>query len=226
METSSVVDQILYFTQDLAKTIPLDVVAFIGSLMEEIISPIPSPLVMTAVGTFASAQGHTLLYICWLAAVASFAKTIASWVYYVLANKAERLILNRFGNIIGISHSEIEEIRKHFNGTWKDDVMLCVIRALPVMPTSLVSIVCGLIGINITTYLRSTFLGYWVRSFLFLYLGYTGMATYSNLSIGLFSPESMATMVIFTSLISLFIWVLYKRRKGKTKMNQKEEMLK
>ena len=49
-------EQIISLIKTLAYTIPLDVFAF----MEEIIAPIPSPLVMTTAGTLAHTQNHSL----------------------------------------------------------------------------------------------------------------------------------------------------------------------
>ncbi len=208
-------NQIISLIKTLAHTISLDAFAFVGSFMEEIIAPIPSPLVMTTAGTLAHTQNHTLLYLCWLALVASAGKTIASWFYYVLADKTEDLILTRFGKFIGISHKEVESIGKHFNGTWRDDVALLVVRALPIMPTSLVSVVCGFIKLNMRTYLQSTFIGYFIRSFIFLYLGYTGMATYGNAEGSISNIESLIKIVLAFGLVVLLGWVFYKRSKGK-----------
>ena len=208
-------EQIISLIKTLAYTIPLDVFAFIGSFLEEIIAPIPSPLVMTTAGTLAHTQNHTLLYLFWLALAASLGKTIASWLYYVLADKSEDLVLTRFGKYVGVSHKEVENIGKHFNGTWKDDVILLVLRSLPIMPTSLVSVVCGFIKLNMRTYLQSTFIGYFIRSFIFLYIGYTGMATYGNVSNELVSIESFIKVVSGAGLVLFLVWIFYKRGKGK-----------
>ena len=208
-------EHIISLIKTLATTIPLDVFAFIGSFLEEIIAPIPSPLVMTTAGTLAHTQNHTLLYLFWLALAASLGKTIASWLYYVLADKSEDLVLTRFGKYVGVSHKEVENIGKHFNGTWKDDVILLVLRSLPIMPTSLVSVVCGFIKLNMRTYLQSTFIGYFIRSFIFLYIGYTGMTTYGNVSNELVSIESFIKVVSGAGLVLFLVWIFYKRGKGK-----------
>lgn len=208
-------NQIISLIKTLAYTIPIEAFAFIGSFMEEIIAPIPSPVVMTTAGTLAHTQNHTLLYLFWLALAASLGKTIASWLYYVVADKTEDLVLTRFGKFIGISHKEVENIGKHFNGTWRDDVVLLVVRALPIMPTSLVSVVCGFIKLNMRTYLQSTFIGYFIRSFIFLYLGYTGMATYGNAEGSISNIESLIKIALTFGLVILLGWVFYKRGKGK-----------
>lgn len=207
-------DQIINLIKTLANTIPLEIFAFVGSFMEEIFAPIPSPLIMTTAGTLAHTQNQTLFYLFWLALAASFGKTIASWFYYMLADKTEDLILTRFGKFIGVTHNEIESIGKHFKGTWKDDVILFLVRALPIMPTSLVSVVCGFIKLNMRTYLQSTFIGYFIRSSIFLYLGYTGMATYGNLSSKFVNIESLVKIVSGAGLFLFLIWIFYRRGKG------------
>lgn len=207
-------NHIISLIKTLANALPPDVFAFIGSFMEEIIAPIPSPLVMTTAGTLAYTQNHTLLYLFWLALVASIGKTIASWFYYVLADKTEDWFLTRFGKYIGVSHKEIENIGRHFNGTKRDDAILLILRALPIMPTSLVSVACGFIKLNMRTYIQTTFIGYFIRSFIFLYIGYTGITTYNNLSNELVSVESFVKIVIGAGLIFLLGWIFYKRGKG------------
>jgi len=208
------INQIVDYIKMLAGSTPLDIFVFIGSFIEEVIAPIPSPLVMMIAGTLAHAQNHTLLYLFWLALVASIGKTIGSWFFYILADKTEDLVLTRFGKILGISHKEVENIGKHFNGGWRDDVILFLLRALPIIPTSPVSLVCGFIKLNIRTYLRATFFGYFIRSFIFLYLGYTGIATYDTLSRGVGSIESFMKIAFAFGLVVLLAWVFYKRGKG------------
>ena len=207
-------NQIVNQIEALANTIPLGVFAFVGSILEEIIAPIPSPLVMTTAGTLAYTQNHTLFYLLWLALAASIGKTIGSWLFYILADKAENLVLTRFGKTLGISHKEVENIGRHFNGTWKDDVILLIVRALPIMPTTPVSLVCGFIKLNQRTYLRSTFIGYFIRSFTFLYLGYTGMATYGTALGNIGNIESFMKIALAFGLIILLGWIFYKRGRG------------
>jgi len=208
------INQIVDYVKMLAGSTPLEVFVFLGSILEEIIAPIPSPLVMMIAGTLAHTQNQTFIYLFLLALIASIGKTIGSWFFYVLADKTEDLVLTRFGKVLGISHKEVENIGRHFNGGWRDDAILFLLRALPIMPTSLVSIVCGFIKLNIRTYLRATFFGYFIRSFIFLYIGYTGIATYDSLSGGLGSVESFMKIAFAFGLVVLLVWVFYKRGKG------------
>ncbi|OGM24943.1 hypothetical protein A2627_03180 [Candidatus Woesebacteria bacterium RIFCSPHIGHO2_01_FULL_39_28] len=49
-------NQIISHIKTLANTTPLDLFVFVGPILEEIIAPIPSPLVMTTAGTLAHSQ--------------------------------------------------------------------------------------------------------------------------------------------------------------------------
>lgn len=199
----------------LAVKIPLELFSFVGSFIEEVIAPIPSPLVMTTAGTIAHAKDHQIAYLLFLAFLASCGKTIASWLLYVLADKLEDFISSRFGKILRFSHKDIENIGRHFNGTIKDDIILVALRALPIMPTSTVTLVCGFIKLDIRTFLRSTFIGYFIRSFIFLYIGFSGVETYQRFIKDTESIESfmkVAGLVLVVGFLG-FIYIIRRKRK-------------
>jgi len=151
--------------------IPLELVVFIGSIIEEIFPPLPSPLllVITKIATYN--QNFLILYMLLLASIAAFGKTIGSLFLYFLADKTEDLIIGRFGKWFNLSHKDVENIGRRFTGSWKDIIILIFLRAVPIIPTTPVSLVCGIIKLNISTYLASTFIGSFIRIFLLLYLG-------------------------------------------------------
>ncbi|HEY5601227.1 MAG TPA: VTT domain-containing protein [Patescibacteria group bacterium] len=201
--------------ENLAQSIPLELYVPIGALIEEIIAPIPSPIVMTTAGSIANAQNLPLSYIFFLAPLGAIGKTLGAWVLYTIADKAEDLVLTKFGKLIGVSHREVESIGKHFKGGIRDDIILTVIRATPVIPSAPVSVVCGVLKIKLRTFLISTLAGTTVRNALFLYFGFAGLATFENIVSGLNTFESIiqAIMVLFVGAI--IIWAYHKRRRSK-----------
>lgn len=201
-----------------ANYLPLELSSFAGGLIEEIIAPIPSPFVMAAVGSAAFAQNRDFLSLLMLAILGSLGKTLGAWVIYIIADKLEDIIVPRFGKFLGVSHQEIEGIGKHFKGGWKDDLILFVLRALPIVPSSPVSAVCGIIKINIRTYLVSTFLGNIPRNLIYIYLGYSGISAYQSILSGMDNMESVVQVIIFSILVGLVGWFYYKRHQNnKTK---------
>jgi membrane protein DedA with SNARE-associated domain len=158
-----------------ANAFPLDIFAFFGSFVEEIIPPIPAPLIMTTAGSLALTQHHMWLFLLWLAVAGSIGKTIASWIFYVVGDKFENIAVRKFGKFIGINHKDVESLGSRFNGGWGDGAVLFVLRSIPIFPSVSVSIVCGIIRLNMRTFLGTTFLGTIVKNLIYLYVGYGGI---------------------------------------------------
>ena len=132
-----------------AQKVPLDLFVFGGAMVEEILAPIPSPLVMTLGGSIALAQKFPWMMLLWLALVGAVGKTLGSWLVYFVSDKAEDLVVGKLGKFLGVTHKEIENIGKYFYGDWRDDLIILLARALPIMPTAPVSIACGVIKVNL-----------------------------------------------------------------------------
>jgi len=202
------------FLLALAYKVPLMFFVSIGSLLEEIIAPIPSPLVMATAGTIAKAQNKSIFYLFLIASLASVSKTIGCWFFYILADKAENFVSKKLGIFFGFSHKEVENIGRYLNGTTKDDLVLIFLRALPIMPSTPISLACGFIKLNIFTFIRSTLIGAFIRSSLFLYLGYSGLAIYRLMINGINNIESAMNIVVVFVLAVFLGWVYFKRGKG------------
>lgn len=171
--------QLIDYLQWLSHKLPLEIFCFFGSLVEEIIGPIPSPLILMTSGTIVNQRGIHWSYLLILAMFASAGKTLASWLIYVVADKAEDFLLSKYGKLLGVSHKNVERIGSYFNGTWKDDVLVFIFRAFPVFPTTTVSIASGFIKLDQKSFIRSTFLGFFIRSLFVLYLGYQGIESFA-----------------------------------------------
>ncbi len=176
----SIIDQIVAWLETLSKTINLELFVVIGSFLEEIIAPIPSPFVMTTAAALAQAQGYIFLQLFLLVAVASIAKTVSSYIIYFAADKLEDLVVGKLGKYIGLSHKLIEQIGSFLTGTWIDDLLMIIARALPFIPTSLVSAGAGVIKYNKRSFIVTTFLGVMIRNAFYLWVGYYGMTALEN----------------------------------------------
>ena len=186
--------------------IPVELIVFFGSIVEEIFPPLPSPLILIITKMATYNQKFSVLYMLLIIGMAAFGKTIGSFFLYFLADKTEDLIIGRFGKWFNISHRDIESIGKRFTGSWKDIIVLIFLRAIPIIPTTPVSLVCGIIKLNIRTYLISTFIGSLIRIFLILYLGVT---VYRSLATGV---ENTAKVLLIFIVVSLIGWLYYKRK--------------
>ncbi len=199
--------------------LPLEVFVFVGSFVEEIISPIPSQLVMITAGSAARLQGIDVIGLTILGVIGAVGKLLGAWIYYVLGDKLEHILIPRFGGYIGITEKDIERVRVRFQGTWKDDVALFLLRFIPIIPSAPVSIACGMIRMNRRTYVTATFLGALFRNWLYLAIGYVGAATYRSLWLRVHAVEDQIRMIVLIVVVlGGAAWsFLYLRRRYWTK---------
>lgn len=210
----SLLSPIITWLENLAQQIPLTWFAFIGSFIEELIAPIPSPLVMTSSGSIAASQSWTIVGLLAVAVIGAFGKTIASYFIYVISDKGEDFVVKNLGKYIGVSHKEIEQLGSYLNKGWRDDIVLFLLRAVPIMPTAPVSVICGVIKLNLRTYLVSTFFGNIVRNCFYLYLGYVSLDAVHSLEEGLDSVEKIIQLLMAVVLGVATLW-FYKKRQSK-----------
>lgn len=205
---------IITWLETLAQSIPVTWFVFIGAMIEEVIAPIPSPIVMMLAGSIASSQNSHLAFIGLLAIIGAFSKTLGSLIIYIVSDKAEDIIIDKFGKFLGVSHSDTEGLGKHLGKGNRDDIAIFLMRAVPVMPTAPVSVLAGLIKINLKTYLLSTFLGLIVRNLIYLYLGYTSVGVLESLAEGFSSLEKIGYFILTILGGLTLLWLYNKRRKG------------
>lgn len=199
-----------------ADKVPVEIFTLVGTFTEELVAPIPSPLIMTTAGTLAALQGKTFAYLFALSVIGAIGKLIGAWILYYFADKAEDVVLGKFGKILGVSHAAVEKIgSKYLNGGYKDDIVLIVLRALPIVPSAVVSVGSGILKINLKTYLYTTFLGTIIRDFIFLYFGFTGVSAFEGYINGFSSAEDLIQLIVGALLFSFMIYMYYRRNKNK-----------
>ncbi|MCX7928708.1 MAG: VTT domain-containing protein [Patescibacteria group bacterium] len=203
--------KIIEYLEQIAHQVPLEIYVFLGSFFEEILAPIPSPLVMTLAGTIANSQDKPLVIIFWLALLGATGKTLGAYVLYFIADKMEDVLVSKFGKFVGITHKEIESIGAKLDGSWKDNVFLFIARALPIIPSAPVSIACGIIKLNQKTYITSTFAGTYVKDLMYLYLGFAGVGNYKQLTQGFESYEDIGKILLFVAVLAVIVWSYVKR---------------
>ncbi|MEK7521314.1 MAG: VTT domain-containing protein [Patescibacteria group bacterium] len=197
-----------------ADKLPLEIFLFIGSIVEEVIAPIPSPFVPVAAGSVSEIQGKAFFFLFWLALFGAVGKLIGAWFLYLAADKAEDVVLGKFGKFLGISHKEVEAVGKHLNHGGRDIIVLTALRALPIMSSTLISLVSGILKVNKKTYTVATLVGTYLRDLLFLYFGYAGLHTFGSLVTGLEDTESKIQAIAAVGILIFLVWIFFKRRKS------------
>lgn len=201
----------LYFSS----VVPLELYTFFGSFIEEAVSFVPSPLILTVAGSIAHQQEKGWLYLILLGVIGSIGKTLAGWFLYVVADKAEDIVIGKYGKWIGVSHQRIEAIGKKFGQGKRDDVVIFLLRAIPLFPSSVVSMACGAIRIDVRTYLTMSLLGNFIRDMLYLYLGYTGIQQASKIVNSINSSGIVILVCMLMGVIGVIGWGFYHRNKLK-----------
>jgi len=207
----SIITDLTNLLTAISTKVPIPGFVFIGALVEEIIAPIPSPLIMTAAGSLAGAAGKSVVYLGLLAVIGAVAKTLGSWVIYIIGDKLEDVLLGKFGRLLGVSHKEVERMGSFLSRGKRDGVVMFFLRAIPIVPTAPVSLAAGLIKLRLRTYLTATLLGTAVRNVLYLYVGYAGLTTLEALNENLEAWETWGYIGLFVLVCGVIIW-FYKNR--------------
>jgi len=214
----NIFNQVITWLESLATQIPLPLFTLIGGFIEEVLAPIPSPFVMMLAGSIGKSQNYTIAALIGISALGALGKTLGAWILYIIGDKAEDFALGKFGKFIGIEGKDVESIGKYFKGGAKDWLIMIAMRAIPIMPTSPLSLIAGVIKIDLKAYLIGGFIGTVIRNFFFVYLGYVGLDTAESLTSGLSSAETIAK-VVFVVVVGLGLVYLYYKRSKKNPMD-------
>ncbi len=197
----------------LIHTLPLEVFVFIASFIEEVVAPVPSAAVLLLTGSFAAIQERPLLGLIPLAIIAAVGKTLGAILVYYFSEKIGGAVLTKFGRFFNVSREAITEFGQKINGSTRDYLLLILFRALPIVPSSVVSIGCGLMKIPPRLFIITTFIGTIVRDSIFLYIGYEGTQLLSAIANQSTSIESLVQTLILATIVGALGYLYYKRKR-------------
>jgi len=193
----------------LIHTLPLEVFVLIASFVEEVVAPIPSPTVMVLAGSFAKIQAYTPYSLILLALIGAVGKTIGGYVVYVLSQKGSGFLVTKFGSFFNVTPAQIEKFGAHLGHGARDYVVLTIFRALPFVPSVVVSVGSGILKVPRMLFLVSTFLGTIVRDSIYLYAGFMGTKLLTSLIEHTTALESVVQGFVVIVIILFVGRVLY-----------------
>lgn len=199
----------------LSASMSVEAFTFVGSFIEEVVAPIPSPIVMTLAGTLAASNGHAFSYLFVLSLIGAAGKTLGAILVYGVSYLAGNVFVEKFGHLFGVKHADIERLGTKLGTGWHSVLMVTFLRALPIMSSAVVSIGCGILRIGFFTYLSATIVGTIVRDFFYLYVGYSGVAAYRALVDGFDSTEGLLEVVIGVLVLIFLAWLYWRRHRQK-----------
>lgn len=172
----------------------------IGGFVEQIIVPIPSPIITMAGGAFLVAHGLPIFETFWQIIIKvslpySIAAAIGTSMVYLIAYYGGKPLIDRFGKYIGISWSLIEKVKSDFKKTISDELFILISASIPVVPVSLISAFCGGFQIKKTKFYPMIFLALIIRSITLGFVGYQMGEAFTGLAHGLDKIESFLTII-------------------------------
>jgi membrane protein DedA with SNARE-associated domain len=190
---------------------------FIGVMIEQVIVPIPSPMIIMGAGAILISPElsilNAFLQILWLIVLpGTIASTLGSYIGYTISYYGGKALVIRFQRFLDVDWNQIERLEKRFQGK-KEAWSLFLARAIPVFPISLVSIFSGLFRIPIRPFTLYTFLGSIFRCLFLGFVGWWAGATYEKVAGHLDSLETIISILMLIAMGGVLGYLYYKFRK-------------
>jgi membrane protein DedA with SNARE-associated domain len=190
---------------------------FIGVMIEQIIVPIPSPMIIMGAGAILILPGLSIpdafLQILWVIVLpGSIASTLGSYIGYMISYYGGKALVVRLQRFLDVDWNQIEKLEKRFQGK-KEALSIFLSRAIPVFPISLISIFAGLLRVPIRPFTTYTFLGSIFRCFFLGFFGWWIGATYEKVATRLDSIETIVSIFMLIGMGVVFGYLYHKFRR-------------
>ncbi|HUR71152.1 MAG TPA: VTT domain-containing protein [Candidatus Limnocylindrales bacterium] len=191
---------------------------FAGVIIESVIVPIPSPLIIMGAGfiligaelQFFGALIPILLQIVLPGAIAS---TLGAYIGYAIGYYGGKPMVDRWESFLGFSWRDVEALEKRLqDGHVKTTIFF--LRALPIFPLSVISATAGLLRLPLKEFSLWTFYGTIPRCLLLGYLGWGLGETYHGIARGIDKAEGIVSGILVLAIMGIIIW-LRSRVRGK-----------
>ncbi len=195
---------------------------FFGALAEEFFYIIPSSIVQLSAGVILLGKisfswallGKAMLII---GIPASVGVTLGSLPYYALGYYGGKPAIEKWGKWLGINWQQVEELDEKLNKNWWDEFIFIGLRALPILPSVLLSVGPGVLRLPMRTYLIGSFVGTFIRATAMGFVGALLGGQVEN-AVSIIGKVEHVGLVIFIVSCIIGVW-LFLRSKKKSKKN-------
>lgn len=183
---------------------------FIGVIIESVIVPIPSPLIIMGAGAIlidpALSLTQSLPPILLLIVLpGSIASTVGAYIAYGIAYWGGKPLIDYLQRFLGFNWDDIAAMEKRLIGK-RMGLLICALRALPIVPLSLISAAAGAVRMPVYPFSFWTFLGSIPRCFFLGYLGWFAHDTYISIAKQFNFMEGIVSGLIVLSAGAMVIW--------------------
>lgn len=123
---------------------------FVGSIVEEIIAPIPSTAVIFLGSAFILNDKLISIYsffdlFLYIALPAALGMTIGSLFIYLITYYVGKPFIDKWGKFLGLYWEDINLIKEKYKDKKSDDLVIFILRAIPIVPSIAITSFCGII---------------------------------------------------------------------------------
>jgi membrane protein DedA with SNARE-associated domain len=184
---------------------------FIGVIIESVIVPIPSPLIIMGAGfvlispelSFFHALLPIILQIVLPGAIAS---TLGAYIGYAIGYFGGKPMVDRWEKFLGFSWKDVLALERRFQ-SGQVNTLIFFLRALPIFPLSVISAAAGLLRLPVGQFSLWTFYGTIPRCLFLGYLGWGLGETYQGMAKGIDKAEGVVSGILILGIIVAVIWL-------------------
>lgn len=187
---------------------------FLAEMIEEIIVPIPSAMILLGSG-FIFLKGQHFFSLDFLNTFmftvvlpASLGLTLGSLIIYKLVFIFEKGFIEKFGKFLTISQLDIDNMNDRLNSGKFDEFFIVIARIIPIVPSVVLAVFCGLIKMPIKKYILLTFIGAFFRATLLSLIGFWAGNIFTKYADFISKIETTVFGVIAFSLV---LFILYRK---------------
>ncbi|MGF7117033.1 DedA family protein [Methanobacterium oryzae] len=187
---------------------------FLGSILEQIIAPIPSSVVVLGSSFFIMkgdifSLGAMKTLFLNVAIPAATGVTLGSLVYYGLSYNIGTPFIERAGKYLGVSVDDVEGVEKRVKESNYENLFLFFARCLPIIPSIAISLFCGLIKYPLRNYLIITFFGALVQATILAVVGWQVGNVYITLADQISFLNDIIAIII---VLGIIFYIIKKKR--------------
>ena len=184
---------------------------FVGVIIESVIVPIPSPLIIMGAGfvlispdlSFLDALLPIVLQIVLPGAIAS---TLGAYIGYAIGYFGGKPMVDRWEKFLGFSWADVEALERRFQ-SGQVNTLIFFLRALPIFPLSVISAAAGLLRLPLGKFSLWTFYGTVPRCLFLGYLGWGLGETYQGMAKGIDKAEGIVSGMLILGIIAAIVWL-------------------
>jgi membrane protein DedA with SNARE-associated domain len=189
---------------------------FAGVIIESVIVPIPSPLVIMGAGFVLidpniSVQAAFFEILLLIVLPGSVASTLGAYIGYGIGYWGGKPLIDRWQRFIGFGWSEIEAMERRFRAGHVN-ASIFFLRALPIFPLSVISGAAGLLRLPVGRFSLWTFYGTIPRCFFLGFLGWWMGETYQHTALGIDKAETVVSIILIVAILAGNFWLRAKIR--------------